>query len=49
MIGNLIIMLGCVFFFIAATNWVPEPSKTAVISAGLFCVTFGFLLGGWIK
>ena len=35
MITSLIMMLGCVLFFIAATNWVPEPSKTQVIAAGL--------------
>lgn len=49
MISTLLMMLSCVLFFIAATNWVPEPSKPQVISAGLFCWVLSELMRGLIK
>jgi hypothetical protein len=49
MIGSILMVFAFVFFAIAATNWVPEPSKTQVIAAGLAFWTLSILLGGWIK
>jgi hypothetical protein len=49
MISTILLVFAFVFFTIAATNWIPEPSKTQVIAAGLAFWTLSLLVSGWIK
>jgi hypothetical protein len=49
MISSILLVFAFVFFAIAATNWIPEPSKTQVIAAGFACGTLSLLVSGWIK
>lgn len=48
MISLMLLMLACVLFFIAGTNWIPEPNRIQVISAGLFCWVLSELMRGKI-